>query len=92
MPGLEVEYQNFLKRVDEETSNPQWNIENHPAHKILARYPKGFSEWVKYLDDMLLLKQGGYCFKNNDFSLTDWKALALLEKIFNERHYANINS
>ncbi|MBT3922037.1 MAG: hypothetical protein HOF21_05625 [Nitrospina sp.] len=81
MPGLEVEYKKFLQRVHEETEDPQWNIANHPARKILARNPKGFREWVNYLDQMLLLKQGGYHFKNNDLSLTDWKALALLEQI-----------
>ncbi len=86
MPGLEVEYQKFLKRVHEETENPEWNIKNHPAHKILNRYQKGFGKWVAHLENLLLLKQGGYRLENNDLSLTEWKALALLEQIQATRH------
>jgi hypothetical protein len=81
VPELEVEYQKFLKRVHEETENPQWNIENHPAQKILSQYPKGFGKWVVQMENILLLKQGGYRLENNDLGLTEWKALALLEKI-----------
>lgn len=89
MPELEVEYQNFLKRVHEETKNPQWNIENHPAHKILNRYKKGFGKWVSHLENILLLKQGGYRLQNNDLTLTEWKGLALLEKIQATRREGN---
>jgi len=79
VPGLEIEYQKFLKRVHEETDNPQWNIENHPARKILSRYSQGFGNWVAYLENLLLLKNGGYPFAKNDLGITEWKALALLE-------------
>jgi hypothetical protein len=85
VPGLEVEYQKFLKRVHEETDNPDWNIENHPAPKILARYPLDFGNWVANLEMLLLLKKGGYPFEKNDLNLTEWKALALLESL----HSAN---
>ncbi len=85
MPGLEVDYEKFLKRVHEETDNPQWNIENHPARKILSRYQQGFSNWVVYLENLLLLKQGGYPFEKNDLDLIEWKALALLEKYHNRQ-------
>jgi hypothetical protein len=81
VPELEVAYQKFLNRVHEETENPEWNIENHPARKILSRYPDGFRNWVNYLESMLLLKKGGYPFSKNDLDITEWKALALLEKI-----------
>ena len=81
MPGLEVEYQKFLQRVHEETGNPDWNIENHPARKILARYPQEFGNWVAVLENLLLLKKAGYPFQKNDLDLVEWKALALLEKI-----------
>ena len=89
MPGLEVEYQKFLKRVHEETDNPEWNIENHPARKILHRYPRGFGNWVTYLENLRLLKQGGYPFDKNDLSITEWKALALLENIQNKYRWNN---
>ncbi|MBC8284147.1 MAG: hypothetical protein H8E32_10055 [Nitrospinae bacterium] len=81
MPELEVAYQKFLKRVYEETENPEWNIENHPTHKILSRYPDGFRNWVNYLESMLLIKKGGYPFSKNDLDIMDWKALAYLEKL-----------
>ncbi len=80
MPELEVAYRQLLKKVYEETENPEWNIKNHPAHKILARYPDSFRNWVNYLESMLLLKKGGYPFSKNDLNILDWKALALLEK------------
>ena len=83
MPELEVAYQKFLNRVYEETDNPEWNIENHPARKILSRYPDGLRNWVNYLESMLLLKKGGYPFAKNDLDITEWKALALLEKLQN---------
>ncbi|MBT5551699.1 MAG: hypothetical protein HOJ79_14610 [Nitrospina sp.] len=89
MPELEVEYQKFLKRVHDETDNPQWNIDNHPAHQVLGRYQKGFGKWVAHLENILLLKQGGYRLENNDLSLTEWKALALLEKIQTSRYEGN---
>ena len=79
MPGLEVEYQKFLQRVHEETDNPEWNIENHPAHKILARYSEGFGNWVAYLKETQLLQKGGFPFEKNDLDLVEWKALGLLE-------------
>ncbi len=81
MPGLEVEYEKFLKRVCEETKNPEWNIENHPARKILVRYPKNFRKWVEYMETLLLLKQGGYPFEKNDLDIVEWKSLAVLEKL-----------
>ncbi len=81
MPGLEVEYQKFLQRVYEETNNPDWNIENHPARKILARYPQYFGNWVANLENLLLLKKGGYPFEKNDLDIIEWKAMGLLESI-----------
>lgn len=89
MPGLEVEYQKFLKQVHEETDNPDWNIENHPARKILARYPQNFGNWVEYLENLLLLKQGGYPFEKNDLSIIEWKALSLLDKYHNRQRSIN---
>lgn len=79
MPGLKVEYEKFLKQVEAETQNLQWNIDNHPARKILSRYPHEFGNWVSYLEHLLLLKNGGYPFEKNDLDVTEWKALALLE-------------
>ncbi len=79
MPELEVAYQKFLKQVYAETENPEWNIKNHPARKILDQFPSGFGRWVDHLEKLLLLKQGGYSLKNNDLSLTEWKALGFLE-------------
>lgn len=81
MPGLEVEYQTFLKRVHEETNDPEWNIENHPARKILSRYPQYFGNWVTSLENLLLLKKGGYPFEKNDLNIIEWKAIGMLESI-----------
>ena len=79
VPGLEVEYAKFIERVEEETEDPQWNIENHPAREILEQFPPEFSEWVNGLMEVLVLKRGGYPFKGNDLSIQDWKALGILE-------------
>ncbi|MBC8287653.1 MAG: hypothetical protein H8E42_09310 [Nitrospinae bacterium] len=87
MPGLEVGHQKFLKRVHEETDNPEWNIENHPARKILARYPQNFGNWVAYLENLLLLKKAGYPFAKNDLDLTEWKAVAVLESLQTTRRH-----
>lgn len=86
MPGLEVEYKKFLDQVHEETENPEWNIENHPSRKILARFPQSFSHWVAHLENLMLLKKGGYPFTKNDLDLIEWKALALLEKLQMSKH------
>ncbi len=82
--GLEVEYAKFLERVEEETEDPQWNIENHPARKILERFPPQFKAWVSYLNRIWILKRGGYPFQKGDLSLTEWKAMAILDS-----HHAN---
>jgi hypothetical protein len=81
VPGLEVDYNKFLQRVHEETENPEWNIENHPARQILARFSPEFGNWVSHLEHLQLLKKGGYPFEKNDLDLIDWKALALLESL-----------
>ncbi len=81
MPELEVAYQKFLNRVYKETKNPEWNIKNHPSNKILSRYPASFRNWVTYLENVFLLKKGGYPFTKNDLEVLDWKALALLENL-----------
>ncbi len=68
MPGLEVEYAKFIERVEEETEDPQWNIENHPAREILERIPPGFAEWINHLTALSLMKRGGCPFGINDLS------------------------
>ena len=80
MPGLEVEYEKFLQRVEEDTADADWNIKNHPARKTLDRYSPRFGDWVRHLDNLLLLKQGGYPFDKNDLPLIEWRALAVLDK------------
>lgn len=79
VPGLEVEYDKFLERVEEETEDPQWNIDNHPAREILHRFSAGFSQWVQYLFSLSLMRRGGCPFGINDLSVLEWKALAVLE-------------
>lgn len=79
MPGLEVEYGKFLDRVEEETRDPEWNIENHPARPILDRFPRLFGKWVAWLLELLLLRQVGYPLEQNHLSLLEWKCLAILE-------------
>ena len=80
MPGLEVEYEKFLDRVEEETSDPQWNIQNHPARPIFDRFPPLFGQWVAWLEELLWLHQAGYPFENNGLSLLEWKGLAVLKQ------------
>ncbi|MEK9627832.1 MAG: hypothetical protein VW455_02295 [Nitrospinota bacterium] len=79
MPELEVAYQKFLSRVYEETENPEWNILNHPAQKILENYPHEFRTWVGTLETMYLLKKAGYPFEKNDLSIFEWKAMAFMD-------------
>jgi hypothetical protein len=79
VPGLEVEYEKFLDRVAEETRDLEWNIENHPARTILARFPQGFKAWVAWLEELLLLKQAGYPFDKDDLRVLEWKGLAILK-------------
>ena len=87
MPGLEVEYEKFLGKVDEETVDPQWAIANHPAKKFLDRVPPGFSGWVRYLEELFWLKHSGYPFHEDDLSLLEWKSLGIIEQY--ERTHGN---
>lgn len=80
MPGLEVEYQKFQERVEEETLDPDWNVENHPARIILDRFPPLFSEWVAWLEELLWLQQAGYPLGKDDLTVSEWKGLAILKQ------------
>ena len=80
MPGLEIEYEKFLDRVDEETLDPEWNIQHHPARNILDCFTQGFSAWVTWLEEILWLFQAGVPFGKDDFRILDWKALAILKQ------------
>ncbi len=80
MPGLEVAYERFLDRVDEETADPDWNVRHHPAREVLDRYPPSFGEWVGLLNRFWRLKQAGYPLDKRDLSWIDWQALALLDR------------
>lgn len=79
MPGLEVAYEKFLERVDEETHDPDWNIQNHPARAVLDRFPHGFGAWVAWLEELLWLHHAGYPFARDDLTLLEWKGLAILK-------------
>ncbi len=79
MPGLEVEYEKFLDRVEEETSDPEWNIQNHPARSVLARFPKGFGAWVKWLEELVWFRHAGYPFDKDDLTVLEWKGLAIIK-------------
>ncbi|GJL78811.1 MAG: hypothetical protein NPINA01_18000 [Nitrospinaceae bacterium] len=79
MPGLEVAYEKFLNRVEEETSDPEWNIQNHPAHIILDRFPNPFGVWVAWLEELLWLSHAGVPFDKDDLTILEWKALAILK-------------
>jgi hypothetical protein len=84
VPGLEVEYQKFLERVDEETRDSEWNVQNHPARSILDRFTPLFGQWVAWLEELLLLRRAGYPIEKNHLSLLEWKSLAIL-KLWKER-------
>jgi len=84
VPGLEVAYEKFLDRVDEETHDPEWNIHNHPARAILDRFPNGFSAWVAWLEELLWLRLAGYPFDKDDLTVLEWKGLAIVKK-WNEK-------
>ena len=80
MPGLEVEYEQFLYRVEEETKDPEWNIQHHPARKILERFPPLFGQWVAWLHELFWLRQLGYPLKTHQLSLLQWKCLAVYQQ------------
>lgn len=63
-----------------ETENPEWNIQNHPAHKIIQKYPVGFGEWVKWLVFLRDIQSGGYLIDQDNLSPLTWKGLALLRQ------------
>ena len=79
MPGLEVEYEKFFDRVWEETCDPEWNIKNHPARSTLNRFSPLFSQWVRWLEELLWLRQLGFPLEQNHLSLLEWKSLAILK-------------
>jgi hypothetical protein len=79
VPGLEVAYEKFLDRVEEETSDPEWNIQNHPARLILDRFSEGFSVWVAWLEELLWFRHAGYPFDKDDLTVLEWKALAVIK-------------
>jgi hypothetical protein len=78
-PGLEVEYEDFLSRVELECEDPKWNAENHPARKILDRFSPMFKLWVSDLERVSLWKRAGYPLAREDLEPLDWSALAVLE-------------
>ena len=80
MPGLELEYEKFLDRVEEETSDPEWNICNHPARSILDRFPPEFGAWVTWLEELLRLSHAGYPFDKDDLTVLEWKGLAIIKQ------------
>jgi len=89
VPGLEVEYEKFLDRVEEETSDPEWNIQNHPAHVVLARFPHGFGAWVKWLEELVWLRHAGYPFDKDDLSVLQWKGLAVIKNWNDNKGHAD---
>jgi hypothetical protein len=80
VPGLEVAYEKFLDRVDEETHDPEWNIRNHPARAVLESFPPGFGVWVNWLEELLWLCRVGYPFGKDDLSVLEWKGLAIIKQ------------
>jgi hypothetical protein len=80
VPGLEVEYLKFLEQVQEETCDPEWNIQNHPARATLDRFSPLFGQWVAWLKELLWLHQADYPLEINAFSLLDWKSLGILKQ------------
>ena len=79
MPAREVEYQEFLERVYEETEDPEWHIRNYPGNETLQRLDEPFRVWVNLLHENLWLKQAGYIFERDELSVTDWKAMRIIE-------------
>jgi hypothetical protein len=80
VPGLEVEYAQFLNRVAEETCDPEWNIQHHPARNLLERFPPLFEQWVAWLHELFWLRDLGYPLKTSHLSLLQWKCLAVLKQ------------
>jgi len=84
VPGLEVGYEKFLDRVEEETRDPEWNIQNHPARAILDRFPPAFGVWVAWIEELFELCHAGVPFAKDDLTVLEWKGLAILKK-WNEK-------
>lgn len=80
MPALEAAYKRFLERVHEETSDPEWNIQSHPAREMLDRFDYFFVQWVDYLIELDWLMEAGYPMTANDISYFEWKCLGLIKK------------
>ncbi|MBI5427259.1 MAG: hypothetical protein HZA02_03145 [Nitrospinae bacterium] len=87
--SLQVDYGEFqIERAREETEDPAWQIENHPAGKILDRFDVQFVRWVDRLFEIACLKKAGYAFRPNDLSLLEWRAIFIIENHIEAKRYA----
>lgn len=80
MPALEAAYEKFLERVHEETDDPDWAIDNHPARAILERFDPHFGGWVNHLMELDWIRKAGYPLAANDLSYAEWKCLAIVKQ------------
>ncbi|MCH8156490.1 MAG: hypothetical protein IID18_01850 [Nitrospinae bacterium] len=80
--GREVEYYDFLDRVEVETEDPDWHIANHPFQKYLDRYSPQFRQWVGFMEKLLFMKQSGFPLEKNDLSFFEWECLAVIDHYY----------
>lgn len=80
MPGLEVEFDKFMERVEEQTADPEWQLQNHPAQKTLDKYDPAFGHWVERIHRLSELISGGCPFGQNDLTSLEWRALGALAR------------
>lgn len=74
-------YKKFLsEQVCEETVDPDWNLNNHPAVPILARFEPCFSAWASHMIELNYLRLAGYPLTKNDISYVEWKCLAVVNQ------------
>ena len=67
--------------MDEETADPEWAINNHPAKATLDQFPEGFGRWVNGLRRFLIMIEGGCFFEKDELSPFDWLAMGVIKKI-----------
>ncbi len=80
IPALERAFKASFERVMEETDDPDWNFNNHPALPFLERFDPSFGVWVNRLIELGLLVQAGYPLAKNDIPPVEWKCLALVNQ------------
>nr|NIR33303.1 hypothetical protein [Desulfuromonadales bacterium] len=80
VPALEEEVERFLETVEEESADPEWEIQNFEPLKRLEEFPPEFLEWVHQLERLRWMQEGGYPFERDDLRPFEWQAMGILKR------------